>query len=344
MNFFKDINSFQPIEFTSQWKAPSNIAFVKYWGKLENQIPANPSLSMTLRECHTITKTNFSPSDRLNVELFLDGKENKSFSRKVLTYLEILIPILPFLSKLNLKIETQNTFPHGTGIASSASGMAALALTLTDYLYHLASVSRSEQFFKDASYLARLGSGSACRSIYGGFATWGGHISNEYASPLAVHDNFLSLHDSILVINSEEKKVSSRSGHGLMKEHFFAEHRYAQANYNFDKCCVELKGDRFEEIGHILEAEALALHAMMMTSPSPYMLFHPNTIKAIQVIWQFRQDTQIPVFFTLDAGPNLHLIYPDSHKKNVMTFINSELTHLSEMVIFDRVGDGPSLC
>ena len=342
--FFDKFVKINAQEFTSKWMAPSNIAFVKYWGKRENQIPANSSLSMTLSECRTITQTHFIPSDHLKVELFLDGKENPAFSKKIFNYVEKLIPLLPVLSKVHLKIETSNTFPHGTGIASSASGMAAIALTMTDFLYHCSGLSKTLDFYKEASFLARLGSGSACRSLFGGFTTWGEYSSNEFATPLEVHESFKNLNDSILVVSSEEKKVSSTSGHGLMNDHFYAERRFTQANFNLNRCVSALQSGDMDLLGSILESEALSLHAMMLTSPSPYILLLPNTLKAIEILLQFRRDTKIPVYFTLDAGPNLHLIYPESDKKNVLTFINSELSHLSEMIIHDRLGDGPVLC
>jgi diphosphomevalonate decarboxylase len=344
MPLLSECKILQPQAFTSYWMAPSNIAFVKYWGKRENQIPANSSLSLTLKECLTKTKTQFTPSSELRVELLLSGERNDAFSAKMFNYVEKLSTFYPVLSQVDIRVETQNTFPHGAGIASSASGMAAFALTLTDYLYHLSSRERTKDFFQHASYLARLGSGSACRSLYGGFTGWGSALSNDYAAPIDVHDQFQTLNDSILVISSEEKKVSSSAGHSQMKGHYFAERRFDQANDHFARCMSALKTGDIEEVGTILESEALALHAMMLTSPKPFTLFHPNTIKGMNIVWQFRQDTKIPVYFTLDAGPNLHLIYPDAHKKNVLTFINSELNHLCEMVIHDRVGDGPAPC
>lgn len=156
--------------FESTWKSPANIAFVKYWGKKGHQLPANPSLSMSLSECTTTTKTKFIPADALSVTLKLEGKTEEKFALKIHNYLLSLKSEIPNIDKLQVEIETSNTFPHGTGIASSASGLSAFALTLTDYLNHL---KPEENFLNRASYLARLASGSACRSVYGGFASWG---------------------------------------------------------------------------------------------------------------------------------------------------------------------------
>lgn len=335
-------------EFESTWESPANIAFVKYWGKKGHQIPANPSLSMTLSECRTTTKTRFTPSDRLSVKLQFEGKSDLVFAAKIEKYILSLQEELPCLKNLSFDICTENTFPHGAGIASSASGMSAFALTLANYLNFLSPDGDELLFLKRASYLSRLASGSACRSVYGGFSHWGESevegATDNYAVPFAVHKSLSMLHDTILVIDSSEKKVSSRMGHGLMSEHNFAESRFIQARQHFAICFSALKSGDVETLGNILESEALSLHAMMLTSPDPYILMKGNTLLAIEAIWAFRRETKLPLFFTLDAGPNLHLIYPDSHGPKVIPFIREVLSAFSERIIFDHVGKGPQKC
>jgi diphosphomevalonate decarboxylase len=338
----------KPDSFESTWKSPSNIAFVKYWGKKGHQLPANPSLSMTLSECTTTTKTKFSPAERMSVSLKLEGIVEEKFATKIQNYLETLKPELPFLSHVSVEIETSNTFPHGTGIASSASGLSAFALTLTDYLKHLRPDEDPSVFFKRASFLARLASGSACRSVYGGFTCWGDsempETTDKYATELIVHPEMSHMHDSVLVIHGKEKNVSSTAGHGRMSDHFFAEARFKQAKHHFTRCVAALKAGDVEAVGEILEAEALSLHAMMLTSPQVYTLLKPNTIAAMEAIWAFRRETKLPLYFTLDAGPNLHLIYPDVFKNKISTFITHELKNLAEKVIDDKTGEGPQKC
>ena len=325
--------------FVARWRSPSNIAFVKYWGKIGHQLPANPSLSMTLKECYTESEVTFTPSEEMNVELYLDGKKEDKFSAKIEKYLRSLP--LPWLTKVSYKIETRNTFPHGTGIASSASGLSAFALCLTDYLFHLKEV--EENFFETASFLSRLASGSACRSVYGGFSSWG-ETSDDFASPLEVHPEMMSLRDSVLVVSSEEKSVSSTSGHGQMGGHFFAQSRFEQAKVNYLKMKGALQSGDLETVGVILEREALSLHAMMLTSPDSYILLRPQTLTAIDMIRSFRQETKLPLYFTLDAGPNLHLIYPESYQEKIKTFINHELSPIAQKVIDDERGEGPARC
>lgn len=324
--------------FETCWKAPSNIAFVKYWGKKGHQLPANPSLSLTLSECTTTTKLKLSEGEALSVSLLLDGKEMPGFAQKVQTYLQGLSKDLPWLLQSHFHIETSNTFPHGTGIASSASGMAAIALCLADYLFQ---GQRDSDFYQTASNLARLASGSACRSLYGGFASWG-EVSDEYASPLEVHPELRELCDDVLVISSAEKSVSSRAGHERMQEHPFASARFEQAKKNYQQSKAALQSGDIHEVGRILETEALTLHAMMMTSPQGFTLFRPNSLVAMEKVRLFRQETKLPLYYTLDAGPNIHLIYPENSE--IKKFIQSELSPLGEKLIADRAGEGPVLC
>ncbi|WPU63145.1 diphosphomevalonate decarboxylase [Peredibacter starrii] len=348
MSLISSLSHLEAKAYSTTWRSPSNIAFVKYWGKKGHQIPANPSLSMTLKECFTETKVDFKPADALGVDLFLEGKREDRFALKIKNYLETLTTELPWLNKLALNIETKNTFPHGAGIASSASGLSALALCLTDYIQSFSNENDQDLFFKRASFLSRLASGSACRSVYGGFTTWGeadlAEASDKYATPISVHPELAHLKDTVLVINDAEKSVSSRDGHTRMKEHAFAEARFAQAKHNFKGMVNAMKSGDMEEVGMILEQEALSLHAMFLTSPNAFTLFKPNSIAAMELIWDFRRETKLPLYFTFDAGPNLHLIYPDVFKNKIKTFISHELAPLAVKVIDDERGEGPVKC
>lgn len=294
---------------------------------------------MTLKECFTETKVTFSPAAKLDVVVNFEGKENEKFAAKIMKFLNSLEAELPWIKGLSLQIDTKNTFPHGTGIASSASGMSALALCLTDYMQP----TMDDEFMNRASYLARLASGSACRSVYGGFATWGDQ-SDYHATPFEVHKDLAHLHDTIVVVSSGEKSVSSTAGHDRMTEHAFKEARYVQAKQNFDRMKAALTSGDMEEVGRITENEAFSLHAMMMTAPESFTLLKPNTLAAIELLRDFRRESKLPVYFTLDAGPNLHLIYPDEGARKIETFIEHELKPLSEKIIKDQRGEGPVPC
>lgn len=336
------------------WRSPSNIAIIKYWGKHSVQLPCNPSISFTLSEAHTNTFIRYAPKNdnhhRITLDFLFANQPNEAFKVKIQKYFESLVEIFPFLKQLHFTIESNNSFPHSAGIASSASAMSALALCLCEIERQLFGTLKIETaFLQKASYVARLGSGSACRSVYQKMAMWGESSivegsSDLYAVPFEeeLHPIFKTFQDTILLVNKEEKGVSSRAGHGLMEGNIFAASRYQQARQNFIKLIDALKTGDVETFGQIAELEALTLHALMMTSNPPFILLKPNTLLLIEKIRAYRMETKQPLYFTLDAGPNLHLLYPESVKIEVMRFIESALLLYCEngQSIKDRVGEG----
>jgi diphosphomevalonate decarboxylase len=337
------------------WRSPSNIALIKYWGKYGQQMPCNPSLSFTLDAAYTETTLEYGPkmSDKpgVSVDFLFHNEQNKAFGAKIERYLTSLLPIYPFLSQIELTIFSSNSFPHSAGIASSASAMSALALclcTLEDELF--GTLSNDEEFEKKASYLARLGSGSACRSIFSKAALWGETIgipnsSNLYAIGWGhhLHPVFSSFHDDILIISKEEKSVSSTVGHSLMDNNPYAETRYMTVDTRMRKLISILKSGDVEGFGALVEQEAYSLHGLMMLSEPPYLLIKPNTVAAIEQLTTWRQSQKVPLYFTLDAGPNLQLLYPDEYATKVQSFIHNELLKYCAggEYIPDKVGEGP---
>ncbi len=339
------------------WRSPSNIALVKYWGKYGQQLPRNPSVSFTLSNAFTDTLLEYKPKsdsseEGIGLEFFFGGQKNDAFEDRIRKFLESLLPTFPFLKQLHITLRSGNSFPHSAGIASSASAMSALALclcSLEDRLF--GTLQQDEEFDKKASYIARLGSGSACRSIYPVAAVWGktstlDNSSNEYAVPLLedqIHPIFKDYLDDILIIASSTKKVSSTAGHALMDNHSFAEARYQQANRNMDRMLKALATGDLDLFGWVAEEEAMTLHALMMSSHPSYVLLQPNTLTAIEKVRDFRKQTQLPLYFTLDAGPNLHLLYPMEHVAEIRGFVMQELSPLCENNKFldDHVGQGP---
>ncbi len=343
----------QEDQWIASWRAPSNIALVKYWGKYEGQIPANPSLSFTLSASHTNTTTLFekkNSGDKVpTFELLFEGKPRADFNPKIATFLKRILPYSPWLGEYKLKISTENSFPHSSGIASSASSMAALSLCITEMERKLIPSMSEGAFIRKASFLARLGSGSACRSIEGPLVSWGEHekltggsnlFGTAYSGP--VHEEFRDIRDTILLVHKGQKTVSSTAGHSLMNGHQYASQRFSQAHSNLSALVEVLENGDLHRFAEIVESEALSLHAMMMTSVPYYLLMKPNTLAIIEKIWEFRRSTQVPVCFTLDAGANVHVLYPGTSADKVLQFIKNELVAYCEkgQYICDASGPG----
>ncbi len=334
-----------------KWKSPSNIALVKYWGKHGRQLPSNPSISFTLSNAHTITEIQYQRSDqelvRPSVQFTFEGETKPAFETKIVAYLESIKEDLPLIKQHKFKIASSNSFPHSSGIASSASSMSALALCLLSIEQELHD--RENIDFNKASMLARLGSGSASRSVFGPLAIWGDTTisnasSNEYAIPFGESFDpvFNDFHDDILIVSKKEKSVSSTAGHALMENNPYALNRFEQAHKHLEELNQAMTTGDIETFGLIVEKEALTLHALMMASTPPYMLMEPNTISIINEIKEFRTSKYIPVYFTLDAGPNIHMLYPHKY----LTEIAKLKQHLSQYcqdgtILDDHVGQGP---
>lgn len=332
------------------WEAPSNIALVKYWGKKDNQIPANPSVSFTLSQCKTITEISFSKkeyTDDFSFDFLFEGKSKEDFKPKIKQFFKRIKKYLPFLEAYHFVINSQNTFPHSSGIASSASAMAALSLCLMSIERLFTEISE-DLFYRKASFLARLGSGSACRSVKGNPVVWGAHKEFNESSDLygvelpEIHEIFKNYQDTILLVDIGAKEVSSSIGHNLMHNHPYATRRFEQAHENLSTMLSVFQSGDLNKFIEITESEALTLHSMMMTSSPYFILMKPNTLQIINHIWEYRKRTGVPVCFTLDAGANVHVLYPESYITQVMEFIQNSLIKFCHngQFIADQTGNG----
>jgi diphosphomevalonate decarboxylase len=156
--------------------------------------------------------------------------------------------------------------------------------------------------------------------------------TDELAIPIRerVHPIFASYHDAILVIDSSPKPLSSTSGHKLMNHHVYKETRYKQANDNLQRLLKVLSSGDEMKFEQIIENEALSLHGLLMSSMPGHILMHPNTLVVLRRIKEFRAQTNLPLSFTLDAGPNVHLLYPENIRTQVVSFIESDLKQFCE--------------
>ena len=335
-----------------KWQAPSNIALVKYWGKYGQQLPKNPSLSFTLKHSTTTTHIQYQPksitNDKVSFHFLFEGQERPDFHPKLATFFSRILPYQSFLSGLELTISSSNSFPHSSGIASSAAAYAALAAGLVAIEQKYAPQQTATYWNQKTSFLSRLGSGSAARSIQGPMMLWGAHTnfvgsSQEYAIPFTEAASlFHDFQDCILLVDKGQKAVSSTLGHGLMANHPYAAARFEQAQQNTQKLAQAMQAGDLETFIQIVESEALTLHAMMQTSQPYFILMRPNTLQIIEAIWAYRKETAIPVCFTLDAGANIHLLYPKKYAAKVLQWIKAELLAYCQAgdYLLDAVGEG----
>ncbi len=291
--------------------ANSNLAFVKYWGKRDStlNIPTNGSISMNLSEARTTTTVEFDQGLSAD-EIFRQDKNSLAdlaFAARTSRQLDRVRALAGV--KTRAHITTNNEFPAGVGIASSASGMAALTAAAAAALgLHLSE--------RDLSAMARLGSGSACRSIPAGFVEWMAGDSHEtsYAVQIAPPDHWQIL-DIAVVVSDKTKALSSSDGHLLAVASPFFKARLESMPGRLERVRNAILQRNFEAFGHEIETEAISLHAIAMTSPheagnswlSGIYYWTPETMELILAVQRWRRDG-LQVYFTLDAGPTVHLI------------------------------------
>lgn len=301
------------IRSTEDHFAPSNIALCKYWGKRDKELnlPVNPSLSISLG--HLGTHTQLSPISFPVDEVWLNGNKLRSdtiFAQKISNFIDL------FRQDLNVrfKVDTRNNIPTAAGLASSASGFAALTLALNEAF--------DLQLERPAlSMLARLGSGSACRSVYSGFVEWHmGHREDgldSHAHPIDI--SWPGFAVGLIKVDESTKSVGSRSG---MQHTIDTSHLYqawpAQANADLSKIHAALAKKDFTALGSTAEHNSLSMHATMISSWPPLLYWQPRSVAVMQEVWLMRKQG-IEIYSTLDAGPNVKLLFLASDLNTVLT-------------------------
>lgn len=291
--------------FSATALAHPNIALIKYWGNRDEQLrlPVNGSISFNLAELSTRTKVAFNESLPADL-LFLNGRPAAPPQTERISHLLDLVREMAHLS-VSAKVESENNFPTGSGIASSASGFAALTLA--------ASVAAGLSLSPEAlSRLARRGSGSACRSIPAGFTEWlpGEDDASSYAISIAPPDHW-DLIDIIVLLDSNEKKIGSTEGHTLAPTSPLQAARVADTPRRLDICRHAIFARDFSALAEIVEQDCVMMHAVMMTSSPALFYWEPATLQLMQLVSRWRAEG-LTVAYTIDAGPNLHLIAPAS--------------------------------
>jgi diphosphomevalonate decarboxylase len=294
--------------------AHPNIAFIKYWGNRDDalRLPANGSISMTLGTIETTVKVDFN-DDLTQDSLTIDGSQAKERElSRVSAHLDLLRSKAG--ARLHAQVETTSNFPRGAGLASSASTFAALTLAGTAAL----GLDLSEQ---ELSILARHGSGSACRSIFGGFVEWQSGMTSDdsYGFQIATDDHW-SLTDIVVIVDDSEKQISSSEGHIIADSSPIQAPRVGDASRRLDLCRRAILKRDFESLANIAEADTIFMHAVMMTSQPAIYYWASDTLLLMKKIREWRNQA-VPVFYTIDAGPNVHCICPAELKDQVLALI-----------------------
>ena len=314
--------------------AHPNIAFIKYWGNKDEflRIPLNSSLSMNLDTLFTRTQVEFDP--RIHSDSLIINREQcygPSFDR-----LSKFLDILREKSKKEIyaKVISENNFPTAAGIASSASAFAALTLAAVNAL----ELDLSE---KELSQLARRGSGSASRSIPEGFVEWqaGNNDQDSFSFSIAPPSHW-DLVDCITIVQSIPKRVSSTEGHRLANTSILQEIRVKDSNRRLEICKKAIINKDFEKFAQIIELDSNLMHAVMMTSQPPLFYWEPISLEIMCAVTDWRSQG-IPVCYTIDAGPNIHVICTSGLAEK----IKLDLLKIDGVidVLLSRVGSGAQL-
>lgn len=312
--------------------APSNIAFIKYWGKKDEKLrlPENGSISINLSNLNTTTTVEFS-SQFKNDQVIIDNKTDLNEKTRVIKHLDRIRQLAGI--NLKAKVVSQNNFPTGTGLSSSASGFAALTLAATA----AAGLKLSQ---KELSILARQGSGSACRSIPDGFVEWldGDTSETSYAVSLYPPSHW-EIADVVVVVSADKKEVSSTEGQKLAQTSPFFPTRLARIKEKIKRMKKLLKEKKFPEFGELIESEALELHAIMLTSTPSLVYWLPGTVSIMRLVKKLRNEG-LAVYFTINTGQDIHLMVEKKNITPLMTKLKGRSEIKKIIINFPAVGAG----
>jgi diphosphomevalonate decarboxylase len=318
-------------------RAGSNIAFIKYWGVSDAalNLPLSNSISMTLADAYTTTSVEWDTrGGLLGDEVTIDGTRlDARRAERVSRHLERIRALSNVTYRA--RIASQNNFPMASGIASSASGFAALTVAACAALgLDLTST--------QLSAIARRGSGSAARSLFGGYVEWekGRDDATSVARQIQPADHW-DLVDMVAIVSAAEKAVSSESGHLLAVSSPFNMARVDHIDALLMEVRSAIATRDIQRLGVVLERDALAMHAVMMTSTPSLLYWQPGTIEIVQAVRQWREQDKLPVYFTIDAGPNVHLICESAYRNAVADRLR-ELKSVQQ-VLASKPGPGPKL-
>mgnify|MGYP001570197543 FL=1 len=306
--------------------APSNIAFIKYWGKKNEdlRLPVNGSISMNLSNLLTTTTVEFDPDYKKDDVIFInDDLDHSVGEKRIITHLDRIRSRAQI--KVKAKVVSKNNFPSGTGLSSSASGFAALTLAASRAAgLHL--------FEKELTILARLGSGSACRSIPDGFTEWLSGNSSETSYAISIYPpDYWDIVDIVAIVSDDKKEVSSTEGQKLADSSAFASLRFSKINNKIKFLKQYLRVKNFTKFGELVEAEALEMHAIMMTSIPSLLYIMPESLKIMHLVKKWMTEGY-EVYFTLNTGQDIHLICQEKNRGKIYQLL-SEISEVKQIIV-----------
>lgn len=315
--------------------ACSNIAFIKYWGKqdFDWNVPLNDSISMNLSGAVTTTTVEWDPALAQD-EIYLEGE--RVLDERGLRISRYLDRIREDWYRMGARVASVNSFPAGTGIASSASGFAALASAA------IAAFHEGHPDESDMTRWARRGSGSACRSIQAGFVEWtagsgdADSLSQQFCPP-----EHWDLTDLVVLVSRSPKTISSSQGHRIAVAHPFMKERQKLLPSRILALKGALAQRDFSTFGEIVEHEAMEVQAIMMSGQPSALYMQPGTIELIHAVRTWREYDGLPVYFTLDAGPNMHVLCESGHAPEVRRRIEKLVPRVE--IIENRAGPGAKI-
>lgn len=315
----------------ASFRASSDVALVKYWGKKDEalRLPENGSLSMILAGLDTVTTVEFLPSlsqDKITIQ----GEAEEGEAKRVTAHLDRVRNLVGV--KTFACVTSHNTFPKGTGLSSSGSGFAALTYAATTAL----GLQLSE---KELSILARQGSGTACRCVCGGFVEWldGSTSETSYAHTLFSAE-YWDIRDVIVIVDEGKKLVSSTTGHQVARSSVFYDARLKHIKQKIIGVKRALETKNFEQLGEFVEAEALEFHSILLTSQPPLIAWYPGTIEVMLAVQQLRVQG-IPAYFTINTGFNVHVLTLPEYEERVAVFLANQ--PLVKKILHAHVGGKP---
>lgn len=300
-------------------EAGANIALTKYWGNVnvDLRIPANDSISLTLDRTRTVTSVSFRP-DLERDEVVVDGQALSGAARQqVIRHLDLFRRLADVSQPA--RVISRNNFPVAAGIASSAAGFAALTVACAAAL----GLDLSPQ---ELGRLARRGSGSAARSIFGGFVLLHSGTQDEeaFAQPLYGPD-WWQIRDLIVILSRTEKEVSSSAGHHLAETSPLHQARVTRVAHLNERLLTALAQRDFAALGEVAEEDTLLMHAVMMTSRPAILYWLPGTVAIMQQVHRWREEG-LRAYFTIDAGANVHVLTLPEHVEVLLAHLQADPT------------------